>query len=172
MNQRVARRTDLQTRRQSQMSRTTPNFQTSFVHSTRASAAIEFAITASLLFFPFLGAAEIGYSAYQAMQVQSAAEAGALYSSKNAFDASKISSAVVSATGVTGLAASPASVQFCGCPNSSAIATVICTAKCADGTSPGTYIRISATLTRKSLIPNSGLVLPSTLLAKSIVRTN
>lgn len=144
----------------------------SFRHSTLGTVAIEFAITASLLLIPFLAGVEVGYAAYQAMQVQSAVEAGALYASQNGFVSSNISLAVENASAVTGLTATPAPSQFYGCPSDSGITVVASTSTCANGTSPGTYVQINATLTRQSLIPNSGLVLPSTLSATSIVRVN
>lgn len=148
------------------------NSQESLWRSTRGVAAIEFAITASLLFIPFLGGVEVGYAAFQAMQVQSAVEAGALYASQNGFDSAKISLAVQNASAVTGVTATPSPSQFYGCPTSIGITAVVSTSTCTGGTSPGTYVQINATLTRTSLIANSGLVLPSTLTAKSIVRLN
>lgn len=146
--------------------------QGSFWHATRGVAAIEFAIMASLLFIPFLGGVEVGYAAFQAMQVQSAVEAGALYASQNGFDSTNISLAVQNASAATGVTATPSPSEFYGCPTSSGITAVVSTSTCTDGTSPGIYVQIYATLTRNSLIPNSGLVLPSKLSAKSVVRLN
>ncbi len=144
-------------------------------HNTRGVAAIEFAIMTSLLFIPFLGGVEVGYAAFQAMQVQSAAEAGALYASKNGFDPTDISLAVRNASAATEVTAVPAPSEFYGCPTNSGITPLgtvppLPPPNCADGTSPGTYVQINATMTRVSLIPNSLLGLPPTFSAKSIVR--
>ena len=154
------------------MFRSNHNYLSPFRHATRGAVAIEFAITASLLLIPFLGVAEVGYAVYQSMQVQSAVEAGALYASKNGFNPTNISLAVQNASSATGVQAIPAPSEFYGCPSSTGIAVVASSATCAGGTSPGTYVQINATLTRTSLIANSGLTLPATLLAKSIVRVN
>jgi hypothetical protein len=106
------------------------------------------------------------------MQVQNAVEAGALYASQQGFDPTSIGLAVRNASSTTGVEASPSPSQFYGCPSSSGIAVVGSASICADGTSPGTYVQINATLTRQSLIANSGLTLPATLSAQSIVRLN
>jgi Flp pilus assembly protein TadG len=142
----------------------------SIPHDVRGTAAIEFAVVAPVLLILVFGAAEIGYSAYQAMQVQDAVEAGALYVSKHGWNSSGITAAVVNATEVTGLTASPAPAQFCGCPGTTGIAATGCAATCSGGNASGQYVRINATLTRQSLIPNSGLPLPTTFSAQSIVR--
>jgi Flp pilus assembly protein TadG len=144
----------------------------SIPHDVRGTAAIEFAIVAPALLVLVFGAAEIGYSASQAMQVQDAVEAGALYVSEHGWNSSGISTAVVNATGVaTGVTASPAPSQFYGCPGTTGLVVVASsTTKCASGNLPGTYARINAILTRMSLIPNSGLPLPTTFWAQSIVR--
>ncbi len=154
------------------MFRSSQNSLGSFRRSTQGAAAIEFAINASLLLIPLLGVAEVGYAAYQSMQVQSAAEAGALYASQQGFDPTNIGLAVQNASAATGVKAIPSPSEFYGCPSSTGIAVVVSTSTCADGSSPGRYVQINATLTRTSLIANSGLTLPATLLAKSIIRLN
>jgi len=152
------------------MFRTNLAFCKSISHATLGTAAIEFGIAAPMLLILVVGGVEVGYSAYQAMQVQDAVEAGALYASQNGWDSAGITSAVLNATGLTGLAATPSPVQFCGCPNSSGVIAATCTSACADGNSPGQYVQINATLTRQSLILDSGLPLPAILTAQSIVR--
>jgi Flp pilus assembly protein TadG len=141
-------------------------------HAVLGSAAIEFAIFAPLLLTLVFGGAEAGYSAYQAMQVQNAVEAGAVYTSKYGWNSSGITAAVVNATDVTGLTATPAPAQFWGCPASNNVVVVANGVKCANGNSAGQYVQINATLSRQSLIPNSGLPLPATFTAQSIVRLN
>ena len=134
------------------------------------SAAIEFAIAAPVLLILALGLIEVGYAGYQAMQVQNAVETGALYASKNGWSSSGITAAVLSATGIAGLTASPAPTQFCGCPGAAGITTVDCASTCVGGGAPGQYVQINATLTRVSLIANAGLPLPTNFVAQSIVR--
>lgn len=148
------------------------------------SVAIEFAFALLLLFPLVIGTVELGMAVYQNMQVHAAAEAGALYALANGWDEPGITSAVEHAFGVTptnqvtGVTAIPAPSHFCGCPNGSDIVDTAmappCTSypNCANGNPQREYIEISATLTRASVIPNSGLVLPATFLAKSIIRLN
>ncbi len=88
-----------------------------------------------------VGMVEVGFAAYQAMQAQDAAEAGALYAAKHGWDAAGISAAVVNATGASGMSAAPAPSQFCGCPTAAGVTAVACSATCTGGGSPGTYVR-------------------------------
>jgi hypothetical protein len=134
------------------------------------SAAIEFAVAAPLLMILIIGTAEVGYSAYQAMQVQNAVEAGALYAVKSGSGVSGITNAVLRASDVTGLSVVPPPANFCGCPGDSGIVAEPCTSSCANGYPPGHYIQIDATLIRQTLIPDSGLPLPTVLSAQSIIR--
>lgn len=134
-------------------------------------AAIEFALAIPFLLILLMGLVELGFGMYEAMQVQSAVEAGALYAAKNGFDATAIANAVLNATGTPGVTASPAPVQFCGCPSASGVATVTCGATCGGGGTAGTYVRVSAALAHDTILPYPGL-LPTTLTAQSIVRLN
>jgi hypothetical protein len=136
------------------------------------SVAIEFGFAAPILAILLLGVAEVGFSAYQAMQVQFSVEAGALYAAKNGWNSDAITAAVINAAGITGMAANPPPTQFCGCPNTSGISQLSCTASCSDGEPPGQYIQINASLSRQSLFPGSGLPGPMTLAAQSIIRSN
>ena len=140
--------------------------------SNNGSAAIEFGIAAPILMILFVGVVEVGFAAYQAIQVQAAIEAGTLYAAKNGGDSAGISTAVLNATGFVGVTATPSPVQFCGCPGTTGVAAVSCSATCADTNPAGQYVSISAALTRNSLIPNSGLPLPTTFTARSIIRLN
>ena len=135
-------------------------------------AAIEFGLAMPLLFVILMGVVELGYAMYQAMQVTDSVEAGAIYAAKNGFDADKIAAAVRDATGTSGIAATPAPMQFCGCPDASGILEIACNATCADGKAAGQYVRISATLTRLTILPYPALGLPDKLTAHSIVRLN
>ncbi len=141
------------------------------LRSSRAgSAAIEFGIAVPMLAILVVGVAEVGFAAYQAMQVQSAVEAGAFYAAQNGANAAGITAAVLNATNLTSIAVTPAPAPFYGCPTTTGVTTVTNTATCPDGSPPGQYVRITAVLTRKSLIPNSGMPLPATFTAQAIVR--
>ena len=136
------------------------------------SAAIEFGLAIPLLLLFLMGVVEVGNTMYRAMQVYDSVEAGMLYAAQNGFDSAGISSAVVNATGTQGIIATPAPVQFCGCPGASGILTAACNATCNDGNAPGKYVRISAAIPRQIILPYPPLPLPSTLTAQSILRLN
>jgi Flp pilus assembly protein TadG len=144
----------------------------SIPHAVLGTAAVEFAIAAPVLLILVFGAAEIGYSAYQAMQVQDAVEAGAFYVSKHGWNSLGITTAVLNSTDVaSGQLTASAPQPYYGCPGSTGVVVAASsTATCATGNPPGQYAQINATLTRKSLIPNSGLPLPTAFTAQSIVR--
>ncbi len=134
-------------------------------------AAVEFGLFLPLFVILLVGLVEIGFAMFGSMQVYSAVEAGALYASRNGWNAAGISSAVVNSTNVSGVAASPAPTQFCGCPALSGITVATCGTTCAGGDAVSQYIRINATLTRTTIL-TSGFGLPATLTAQSIVRQN
>lgn len=148
------------------------------------SVAIEFGFALLFLFPLAVGTVELGVAVYQNMQVHAAAEAGALYALANGFDEPGITSAVEHAFGttptdqMTGVTATPAPSHFCGCPSGSDIVDTgmapPCTsyANCANGNPQREYIEISAALTRTSVIPTSGMILPATFRARSVIRLN
>jgi Flp pilus assembly protein TadG len=132
---------------------------------------VEFGLFAPLFVILLVGLVEIGFAMFGSMQVYTAVEAGALYAAKNGWNAAGISSAVANSTNVSGVAASPAPSQFCGCPGLAGIAVATCGTTCTGGGAVGQYIRINATLTRTSIL-TSAFGLPATLTAQSIIRQN
>ncbi len=135
----------------------------------RGTAAIEFALAAPLFVILLLGVVDVGFAAYQAMQVQDAAEAGALYAAINGWNPTGIEAAVVNATGASGMTA-PAPTEFCGCPSTTGVTTVACTATCAGGAKPGVYVQINAALPHTNILSYPGLPLPATLTGQSTIR--
>ena len=138
----------------------------------RGTAAMEFGLAIPFLLILLVGTVEIGFATYEAMQVYNSAEAGALYAAKNGFDATAISGAVVSATSLSGITASPAPAQFCGCPSASGVVTATCGATCSSGGTAGTYVRVSAAYTHTTILSYPTFGLPTTLTAQSVVRIN
>lgn len=139
----------------------------------RGVAAVEFGLAVPFLTVLLLAITELGLGAYQAMRVADAAEAGALYAAKYGFDSSGIQAAVVNAAGTaSGVTASPAPVQFCGCPDTSGIGVVSCSSTCSDGGTPGTYIRVYAAIPHETIFSFPMTPLPSTFTAQSTVRAS
>lgn len=134
------------------------------------SAALELGLAAPFLILFAIGIGELGFGAYESMQVQQAAEAGAVYVSKYGLNPTGVATAVTTSSGTAGITASPAPAQFCGCPASGGVTTVDCTATCPDGTGPGQYARISARMTHHSLLLHSGISIPATIRGEAVVR--
>lgn len=90
-------------------------------------ALVEFAVLGSLLLGLALYAMDFGLFAFNKMEVQNAAQAGAQYAIANAtYSSSSMSSAMASATRFTAI--TPSSTQFCGCPATSGV--TFCAASC------------------------------------------
>jgi hypothetical protein len=114
-----------------------------FGRAREGMAAVEFTVVAPVLMFILVGMADVGTGLYRKMQVQSAAQAGGHYATLNGFDESSITSAVSAGTSLA-VTAQPAPAKFCGCPTSAGITELDCSLTCIDGSTPGTYVRISA----------------------------
>jgi Flp pilus assembly protein TadG len=138
----------------------------------RGTVALEFAFVAPVLLILLVGIVEIGNGVYEAMQVQNAAEAGALYVAKHGWNSAAISAAVTNATGLSGVTASPAPSQFCGCPSAGAVTVVICTGTCVGGTAVSSYVRINAAFAHTAILSYPGIAAPATLTGTAIVRVN
>ena len=140
----------------------------------RGTAGIEFAIIGGVFSAMMVVSGDLGLAYYANMQVQTAAQVGAQYAVVNgskAFNSTAISNAVASATSTTGISATPAPVQFCGCPSGTTLSTATCGTVCADGTGTGTYVRVSAARTYTTLIAYPGLPSSFAQSATSTVRT-
>lgn len=138
----------------------------------RGTAALEFGLAIPVFLILIAGTAEIGFGVYEAMQLANSVEAGALYAAKNGFDSTGISNSVVNATSLSGITATPAPAQFCGCPSSTGVITATCGANCASGGTAGTYVQVNAAYTHQTILGTPSFGLPTTLTAKSIVRIN
>jgi len=119
-------------------------------------AAVELALALPFLAAVLLPMVDIGMAAYQQMAVDDAAQAGAAYALAHGWNSTAIQAAVTSASDITGIAASPAPAEFCGCPSGSSVASATCGSICANGLSVGTYVTVSAQRTFTPLVPYSG----------------
>lgn len=134
-------------------------------------AAIELALVAPILVLMLVASFDLGLGLYRDMQVQTAAQAGAQYAIEHGYTSSSaIANAVTSATSYSGVSASPAPSRFCGCVSNGAISNVTCTSVCADGTSPGTYVRASSKATYTTILPYPTIPNSFTLTSQSTVR--
>lgn len=142
-----------------------------FIGHTNGSAALEFAVIAPMLVLAIVGTVDLGLGLHRNMQVQNAAQAGAVYASSHTFSEANISSVVTSATN-SSITASPVPAKFCGCASNSGVATNACNASCPAGAIAGTYVSVNAQASYSPLLPYPFLPSTMTLSAQSIVRTN
>ena len=137
------------------------------------SAAVEFALLTPFLVILLSGVIEIGMVVFQTLQVEAAAEAGALYAANHGVaDLSQISLAVTSATGTAGITATPAPTAYCGCPAASGITSqgADCSTLCADGKAPSHYAKVNASKAHNPLISFLHLPLPTTITRSAVIR--
>jgi Flp pilus assembly protein TadG len=139
---------------------------------TRGIAAVEFAIVAPVLVAMLICTIDLGLGVYRRMQVETASHAGAQYAAKSGsnFDATLVASAVTATTNYSQIAATPPPFKFCGCPSASGVANIDCSAKCTDGTTPGTYAQVSAQATYATLIPYPIIPNSFTFTSRALVR--
>jgi Flp pilus assembly protein TadG len=120
---------------------------------TRGAAAIEFAIIGGVFSAFLVVSGDLGLAYYANMQVQTSAQVGAQFAVGHGFNATAIQAAVVNATSTTGITATPAPVQFCGCSSGTVLSNAVCGTVCPDGTGAGTYARVSASRTHTTVVP-------------------
>jgi len=149
-------------------------------------AAIEFALFLPFLLLLLTGVVEIGFSAYEAMQVSNAVNAGAVYAAAKVggtFDATSVANAAVAGavlpTQLKTLTATPAPTQFCGCPTATGITNAgaptsgscASVATCSGGSKPGLYVKVNASLAHSTIFPTTW-GLPATFTATAVIRIN
>jgi Flp pilus assembly protein TadG len=153
--------------------------------SESGTAAIEFALFLPFLLLLLTGIVELGFSAYEAMQVNNAVDAGAIYAAANAtgFNATNTANATVAGAvlppQLNTLTATPAPTQFCGCPTATGVANAgaptagscASLANCSSGFTPGLYAQINASLNHMVIFPTTW-GLPATFTATAVIRTN
>lgn len=146
-----------------------------FWRNREGASAIELALTLPVIAAMIVPLTDLGMGAYTKMQVVNAAQAGAEYAlAKGAsnYNATNISSAVTSATGLSGVSASPAPAEACGCITGTTITNEgapPCSTVCASGTD-GLFVTVGAQATYTTLFPYPGISSPLTLSATSVVR--
>jgi Flp pilus assembly protein TadG len=138
-------------------------------------AAVEFAFIGPILVLMMISTVDFGMGFYRKMQVYDAAQAGAQWATTNGFDSTKISTAVTSATSFSGIAATPAPSQFCGCAASAGVTpngdtAPFCSSRCPDTTVAGTYVTASAQATYTTMLSYPGIPASFTFPAQTTVR--
>jgi len=136
-------------------------------------SAIEFAVVGGSLSLLLLGVLDFGIGFWEKIQVGDAAQAGAQYAARNGYDSARIQTAVTSSTTLSGVQASPAPSETCGCPNaSSGVTTAVCSTTCSDGETAGTYVTVNAQVSYRTIFAWPGVSNPMTLASSVTVRIN
>src|SRR5258708_27427954 len=133
-------------------------------------SAVEFGLLAPILMGLLVPVADLGIAFAEQIQVQQAAQAGAQYALLHGYDSTAISSAVTNSTTLSGVSASPAPTQSCGCPTGTAITSATCGSACSNGESAGSYVFVNAQATYIPVLPYSLLGDSVTLAAQTAVR--
>ncbi len=136
----------------------------------RGVSSVEFALAAPLLVAILTVLVDYGIGFYEKMQVEDAAQAGAQYALLHGWNSDAIQNAVVSATTLSGVSASPAPTKTCGCPSGSTVTAADCSGVCANGLSPGTYVTVNAQATYVPLISYPVMGSSVTLTGQSMAR--
>lgn len=149
-----------------------------FRHDRRGTAAVEFALAATLLVVALLNAVDFGYYMYQRMEVENAAEAGAQAAWKTCSDQStmlpatencaNLTTAVTAAiqntslgTAISLISGSPTEGYYCvksttgsfQLVGSLAAKPTDCSAAGSPGVPPGDYIQVTVTSPYTSMFP-------------------
>jgi Flp pilus assembly protein TadG len=147
----------------------------------RAVAAVEFALVAPVLALVLVGAIDYGFREWSRSCLANAVAQGAYYAFLSGPNVSgtTVQTLVQNASPLTGVTVTvnPPTAAACYCPSGSPAAlgpqVTSCTTACTDGTTPGTYLKISATYTQTPWIPipfYSGLNNQSTITETATVR--
>jgi hypothetical protein len=130
-----------------------------------------------MLLFMFIGIFDMGFLLFQQQEVESAADAGALYAfakGASGFNATNVGAAVTAAAypTQTAISATPTPYTACACPNgSSGLTVATCGRACPNapnGVTAATYAVVSAQVTPTPIFNWPGY--PSTVNAAVVVR--
>ncbi|MGH9553424.1 MAG: TadE/TadG family type IV pilus assembly protein [Terriglobales bacterium] len=142
-----------------------------FRNNCRGTAAVEFGLIVPMLVAMLAPLVDLGVAAYTKMQVQNASQAGAEYAAVHGWNTTAIQTAVTSATTLSGISASPAPSESCGCVSGTTITAVTCGATCvASGRAAATFITVNAQAQYSTMLPYPGLSSPLTFNAQSKIR--
>lgn len=145
-------------------------------HARDGVAAVEFAISASVILFAMLGLYDFGRASWHRMEVAAAAQAGAAYAASHGFNTNGIVATVRGATNFSTLTASPAPTMQCGCPNgASGISSAACGSTCPSvngiaGPTAGYYVTVHTRATYAFTFPYPYVPQPVVMTARAFAK--
>lgn len=128
--------------------------------------AVEFAICAPVALVMLAGLFDFGRGVSDAMQLRSAARAGAEYATRFPSDTEGIRQAVILSGSLDAEATAVASVSFCECADGVSVA---CTGTCASGV-VRTFVRVSVSQPFEGILPYPGIVRPENISSEVVLR--
>lgn len=152
-------------------------------HSCRGTAALELAIVAPVLLAMLGGVADFGMAFRLKSVLAAGVDAGAVYAfaeaqqtpgSSGSFSSSAVAAAVAAVPGLSGaiVTVSPHPGSYCVATSGSGatLKAVSSGSTCTDGSAPGTYITINASLPFQPLMPFYSMLGAMTVTANASVR--
>ncbi len=139
----------------------------------RGVAAIEFAIIGPMLLIALGGVTDLGLSIRAQSRLSAGVASGAQYAFKvgAAVTAASVKSMVQASAGLSGVTATITGPSlYCVSGSPAALVAGVAGTACADGTQPGTYVKIVGTYTYTQLIPGYSAFLNPTLTQSVTVR--
>jgi len=128
------------------------------VRSTRAAAAVEFAIFLPIISAFLLGIVNYGLATFDKMELTSAARAGAQWALLDSSDTTAIKQAVVDSTNLSLTTSDVTTSTACECADGS---SVTCGATCGDGSSNRYYLTVTASVDHSLLLLGTSITLTS-----------
>ena len=132
----------------------------------RGAIAVEFALIAPVLAALALGLFEYFAATHQAMQLASAARAGAEYAMSYPSDSAGIEQAVLGSGQLAAAGLSITVSQLCECPDGTSVS---CTATCG-GNLSNVYVQVALSQPAKSILTASGVMAGYTLNTSATLR--
>jgi Flp pilus assembly protein TadG len=132
------------------------------------SVAVSTALIAPLLILMISGVVDLGRAAYDATSLAGAVRAGGQYALRAPNDDAGIKLAVKTASTLSDGTVTVTTQQFCECPDGT---STNCSASTCGSVTMRKFVRVSATLPFSKIMTSSAIVVPSSLSAQAVVRT-
>ena len=135
--------------------------------SRSGNVAISTGLIAPVLILIFSGVVDLGRAFYDATSLTSAVHAGAQYALRAPNSDPQIKQTVKDASTLSGQDVTVDVRRFCECPDGFATS---CTATCSNG-NLRRFVEVSATVPFSKIMTSSSIVVPSSLSAQAVMRT-
>jgi Flp pilus assembly protein TadG len=138
-----------------------------FIRNSIGNVAIEFALVLPFIFLLLSGIINFGLILANQNQLNDVVSAGMLDAFGNSASPSAVQNAMQNATSISPLTVT--ATQFCQCLNGT---TQACTQTCSDGSTPGTYMTVTAQSQVSLIALDFVLTNPFVINAQGTIRTN